>query len=406
MTDIDGSATGRHLYHHLPVHIGFALLTLAPGRMGGSETYVRGLLTQFGRGNGPAGVTVLANDEVMEAYRRFARGSVSLHRVPQYRPGRRPLFRAAAMLAGHVTPRRIARAVPEDLALLHFPVTVPIPRTRLPEVVTLFDVQHHDLPAFFSPPERTLRRLTYDAAARRASMVVTTSEYSRMRAMDALGIPADRIEAVPLGIDLERFSPDSAEDDASRMEALGVVRPFVLYPANLWPHKNHERLLDALARTREDELELVLTGQTYGRLGPLLAHVRRRGLDGRVRHLGYLDAGDLPALYRAARAVVFPSLYEGFGAPPLEAMACGCPVASSTRGSLAEVCGDAAVPLEPESIESITEAIEAAAFDDGLRSRLRTAGLEHARRFSWEAAAARHTAIYARVAATYPPSQR
>jgi len=236
--------------------------------------------------------------------------------------------------------------------------------------------------------------------------VITTSEYSRTRAIEALGIPADRIEAVPLGIDLRRFSSASAEDDASRIEALGAVRPFVLYPANLWPHKNHERLLDAMAGTQDDELELLLTGQTYGRLDPLLAHAHRRGLDGRVRHLGYLDAGDLPALYRAARAVVFPSLYEGFGAPPLEAMACGCPVASSTRGSLAEVCGEAALPLDPESTESITAAIEAASFDEELRNRLRAAGLEHARRFSWGTAAARHTAIYARVAATSPPSQR
>jgi glycosyltransferase involved in cell wall biosynthesis len=385
------------------VHIGFGLLTLVPGRMGGSETYVRGLLGQFGAGNGPERVTVLANDKMVDAYLPFARGGVSLHRVPQYRPGRARLSRAAAMLAGHVAPRRIASAVPDGLALLHFPVTVPIPRTQLPEVVTLHDVQHHDLPRFFSPPEKALRRLTYDAAARRATVVITPSEYSRERIVEVLTIPAEHVEVVPWGIDRERFSTASSAEDCL-LGTLGLDRPYLVYPANLWPHKNHERLIDALAAVGHSELELVLTGRTYGRLEPLLARARRLGVGERVRHLGYLEPEALPAVYRAARAMTFPSLYEGFGTPPLEAMACGCPVASSTRGSLAEVCGDAVFALEPDSTESIAAAIEAVALDDELRNRLRAAGLERARRFTWEAAAARHTAIYARVAATSPPS--
>jgi glycosyltransferase involved in cell wall biosynthesis len=387
------------------VHIGFALLTLAPGRMGGSETYVRELLGQFGAGNGPEHVTVLANDDVMSAYDRFASSSVSLHRMG-YSPGRTRLRRAAAMVAGHAAPRRLGRAVPAGLTLLHFPVTVPLPRTSLPEIVTLFDVQHHDLPAFFSPPERALRRLTYDAAARRAAKVITTSDYSRSRVMEVLEIPGERIEAVPFGIDLERFTPEPAETDRDRLDALGVSRPFVFYPANLWPHKNHERLVDALALVPDQELELLLTGQPYDSLGPLLEHARRRGLGERVRHLGYVDATALPALYRGARALVFPSLYEGFGAPPLEAMACGCPVASSTRASLGEVCGDAALPMNPESSEAMAAAIESVTRDEAIRRRLIAAGLERARHFSWEAAAARHTAIYERVAATSPPSWR
>jgi glycosyltransferase involved in cell wall biosynthesis len=380
------------------MHVGFALLTLAPGQMGGSESYVRGLLGQFGAGNGPERVTVLANEASIDAYRPFARGRVSLHTVSRYHPGRSRLSRAAAMVAGHLAPQRIASAVPDDLALLHFPVTVPIPRTHLPEVVTLHDVQHHDLPGFFSPAERALRRLTYDAAARRANVVVTPSEYSRERIVNVLTIPAERIEVVPWGINRERFrTAPSAEDGV--LGSLGLNHPFLVYPANLWPHKNHERLVDALAATGHPELELVLTGRTYGRLDPLLARARRSGIANRVRHLGYLEPEALPAVYRAARAMIFPSLYEGFGTPPLEAMACGCPVASSTRGALAEVCGDV-LPLEPDSIESIAVAIESVGFDDELRNRLRVAGLEHVGRFSWKAAAARHTAIYAHVAAT------
>jgi glycosyltransferase involved in cell wall biosynthesis len=380
------------------VHIGLSLLTLVPGRMGGSESYVTALLDQFARGNGPERVTVLANDQVAAVYRDRGRGPVTLHRVRAYKPRRRRLAHAAGMLAAHAFPSRVAREVPPGLELLHFPVTVPIPRTGLPEIVTLHDVQHHDLPEFFSPPERALRRLTYDGAARRASAVVTPSEYSARRIVDVLGIAGDRVEVIRNGIDHKRFRPEPDAADACMRSRLGLERPFMLYPANLWPHKNHERLVKAFARVPERDLELVLTGRTYGRLEPLTELARRCGVGDRVRHLGYVDPGQVPALYRAARALVFPSLYEGFGGPPLEAMACGCPVAASGRASLAEVCGDASVVLEPESVDSIADAIERVSRDEGVRTRLRAAGLEQASRFSWKEAAARHAALYGRLA--------
>ena len=379
-----------------PLHLGISLLTLAPGRMGGSESYVRALLEQFAAGNGPERVTVLVNRETLGEYAELARGPVSLHPIPAYRPGRRPPARAAAMLTAYALRRRLAREVPGDLDLVHYPVTVPIPSTRLPRVVTLHDVQHHDLPGFFSPPERALRRLTYDRAAAKARLVVTPSEYSARRIGKLLGVARERIEVVPSGVDHERFSPAPDAEDAGRLERLGLVSPYVLYPANLWPHKNHMRLIEAFARVAVPELELVLTGQTYERLGPLMELAGRLGMGERVRHLGYVERDSVPPLYRAARALVFPSLYEGFGGPPLEAMACGCPVASSTRASLAEIVGGACVELDPESPESIAAALERVATDEPLRERLIAAGLERASGFSWQVAARSHTAAYAR----------
>jgi glycosyltransferase involved in cell wall biosynthesis len=235
-------------------------------------------------------------------------------------------------------------------------------------------------------------------------MVVTTSDYSRSRAIEVLGIPPGRVEVAPLGVDHERFHPGPGERDEEIARALRLERPFVLYPANLWPHKNHERLVSAFAAVPDPELELVLTGRTYGRLPKLLDHARRAGA--RVRHLGYVEQAAVPVLYRRARALVFPSLYEGFGGPPLEAMACGCPVASSLRASLAEVCGDAAVALEPDSIDSIGSAIERVVSDEPLRAKLREAGLERAERYTWSASVLRHRAIYARAAATPSPLAR
>jgi glycosyltransferase involved in cell wall biosynthesis len=381
------------------VHVGFGLLTVIPGRMGGSETSVRGLLEQYAGGNGPERVTVLANRLVMDSYGEYARGPVSLHPMPSYPSAQSTLGRPAAMLAAHALPRRLTRELPDGLDVIHFPVTVPVPRTRLTQVVTLYDLQHHDLPRFFSPPERVLRRLTYDAAAQRADIVITTSSYSRSRIVELLGIPEERVEVVPLGIDQDRFSPETADDDARLLAELGLARPFVVYPANLWPHKNHARLIEALALAPNRELELVLTGATYGRLSEVRSRARRAGVEERVRHLGYVAARALPALYRAARAMVFPSLYEGFGTPPLEAMACGCPVAASMRTSLAEVCGDAAVELDPESAESIAAAIERVCGDEELRSRLVAAGRDRAASFTWQSAAAAHIAAYKRAAA-------
>jgi len=377
------------------VHVGFALLTLFPGRVGGSETMVRGLLSEFADGRGPERVTVLANRQVAAAYGEYARGAVGLHEVRSYRAGDRDLTRALAMATARLLPRRAARDVPAGLQVVHYPVTVPIPVTAAPRVVTLYDVQHHDLRAFFSRAERAYRRWAYDGAARRAAVVVATSEFTKGRIVDLLGLPPARVEVVHLGIDQRLFTPDGT--DALPGAPAG---PFVVYPANLWPHKNHARLIEALGRARESELSLVLTGQPYGRLEGLLERARRLGLRHRVRHLGHLSADAMPVLYRRARAMVFPSLYEGFGAPPLEAMACGCPVAASDRGSLPEVCGDAALPFDAESVEGIAESIDRVASDGPLRRRLRDAGLRRARSFTWGAAADRHRSIYARAAAT------
>jgi glycosyltransferase involved in cell wall biosynthesis len=343
---------------------------------------------------------VLANRHVLAGYGRFARGPVSLHHVTSYRPGDRGATRALAMGAAALRPKRAASAVPPGLDLVHYAVTVPIPETAAPRVVTLHDVQHHDLPQLFSRAERRYRRWAYDGSARRADVVVTSSRFSKERIVTLLGIDAERVEVVHFGIDNARFSPEPSPGDERALAAFDLPRRFALYPANMWPHKNHERLLEALALLSDRELGLVFTGQPYGRLDRLMRRARELGLEERVRHLGHVPSAALPALYRRARALAFPSLYEGFGAPPLEAMACGCPVAASDRTSITEVCGPAALAFDAHSAESIGEALDRVTSDEQLRERLRGAGLERARGFTWQASAERHAKIYARVTAT------
>jgi glycosyltransferase involved in cell wall biosynthesis len=240
-------------------------------------------------------------------------------------------------------------------------------------VLTLLDVQHLDLPQLFPRGERAFRRLAYDRAARAASHVVVISEWVRDRVVERLGLDPDRVHAVHLGVDHERFTPDPAL----------AREPFLYYPARPWPHKNHARLVDAFTLIRDvrPELRLVLTG----------AGQEQQGLPDGVEALGDVPLAERISLYRRAAALVFPSLYEGFGLPPIEAMACGCPVACSRAGSLPEVVGPAAVLFAPEDPAAIAAGVlEALA----RSSELSALGLARAATFTWDATARAHDRVY------------
>ena len=367
------------------MHVALSLLTLFPGRSGGTETYARALVAEYarGRGAGPL-VTLLVSEQVARA---LGDSGLPMHLVRSYRTGDSAPTRLAAMTFAGVAPGVVGRDVPGGIDVVHYPVTVPIPRvTGAASVVSLNDVQHHELPEFFSRGERTFRRVAYDRAAQHADHVLTLSDHARGQIVARLGIDAARVTAIPCAVDHDRFTPTPDEHDAA-LPAL--PERFVFYPANLWPHKNHERLLRAFARVTED-VHLVLTGQTYGKPLPGPS-------DARVHHLGHIDFALIPALYRRATALVFPSLFEGIGMPLVEAMASGCPVAASARGAIAEVCGDAALAFDPMSEEAIADAIGRIVADDALRARLRTAGLKRAAQFRWDDVADRHVAVYRRV---------
>jgi glycosyltransferase involved in cell wall biosynthesis len=211
--------------------------------------------------------------------------------------------------------------------------------------------------------------------------VVTVSEHARTQIVQRLGVESERVVAIHSGIDHDRFTP------AGPAEA-PVAAPFVLYPANLWPHKNHERLIAALARV--PRVALVLTGAPSPRLDVLNDIAQREGVE--LRHLAYVD--DLAPLYRGAAAVVFPSLAEGWGAPVVEAMACGCPVAASDAGAVVEAAGGAALHFEPRDVDVMADAIRRVTGDDALREQLRGKGLERAARLTWPTAAAQHAEVY------------
>jgi glycosyltransferase involved in cell wall biosynthesis len=349
------------------MRVGLSLLTLVPGISGGSEVYARELtraLARVGEHTYEALVPTIAADAADGLPTTVATG---------YRASTRTMGRLRAMGLAAVRPGALREAL-EAADVVHYPLTVPVPSVRRPTVVTLLDTQHLDLPSLFSPGERAFRRVAYDRAARRADRVAVISDWVRERAIEQLGLAPERVRTIHLAVDHARFSPDP------------TIRrdPFLLYPARPWPHKNHARLLEAFAavRTRRPELRLVLTGHGHD-AGSLPPGVEVRGSVG---------PDELVELYRTAAALVFPSLYEGFGLPPIEAMACGCPVAASNAGSLPEVCGDAAVLFDPADVEAIADGIETSLVRADDLSAL---GIVRAAGFTWEAAARAHDELYA-----------
>jgi glycosyltransferase involved in cell wall biosynthesis len=365
------------------MNVGIALLTLFPGRVGGAETYVRGLLGAFAAGDGPELATALVSSRSGPSLEEFAGPHLKLARVDAYQAGNSNLTRLLAMESARFRKRPIARDVPDGIDVIHYPVTVPIPDlVGVPKVVTILDTQHRDLPQMFSRAERTFRRWAYDRAARQADAVITNTDFSADRIVHHLGIRRDKIHVIQLGIDHDRFTPEGPTP-----EIAGIPKRYVYYPANAWPHKNHRRLLEAFGRVDDPGLSLVLTGREMG-------SNELTELGARVVHLGHVPESQVAALYRGAQALIFPSLYEGFGFPPLEAMACGCPVAVSDNGAAAEVCGDAVLRFDPRSVEEITDAIERVAGEEDLRARLRARGITQAARFTWAHTARLHREAY------------
>lgn len=353
------------------MRVGISLLTLVPGLSGGSETYARGLCRALaGRPDADAVAFVpsIAPD---------AGQGLPTEVVDEYRASARTAARALAMSRAALAPGSIRRRY-TGVEVVHYPLTVPLPRLGVPTVVTLHDVQHLDLPDNFSRGERVFRRLGYDRAARRADAVVMVSDFVRRRAVELLGLPAARVHVIPQGVDHALFRPDD-----------GPREDILLYPARPWPHKNHARLFEAfrLLRGRRPGLRLVLTGAGLERLGPLPDGVVCRGA---------VTPDELAGLYRRASCLVFPSRYEGFGLPVLEAMASGCPVAASSAGAIPEVAGEAAVLFDPDDAEAVAAGVlEALAHADELRRR----GLEQAARWTWDACADAHLSVYASLAA-------
>ena len=341
------------------------MLTLVPGLVGGSETYVRELARALAR------VGELEYRVYAPTIATDAGDGLETVVIPEYAASRTMRGRMAAMTRAGLFPGRVRRALrPEELDAIHFPLSVMLPPVDTPPAATtVLDVQHEVFPEFFSRAELAYRRRVYGWTVRKSRIVITISEHAREALVERLGLDPASVRAIHLAVDHDRFLPNGRSREN-----------FLLYPANAWPHKNHARLFEAFAEVRRERpgLRLVLTGAAHERL------TLPEGAESR----GHVSLDELVELYRSAAALVYPSLYEGFGIPCVEAMACGCPVACSDAASLPEVCGDSAVYFDPLSVESIAQAIR------DVLDRPPGGGIERAAQFTWERCAREHDAVY------------
>lgn len=260
--------------------------------------------------------------------------------------------------------------------------------TRMPYAVTVHDLSFIRYRRFFS-----LRQRAWHAAVRPArlilgaSRVIAVSDHTRRDIMEMFGLPEDRIAVVHPAAGPE-FSAASGDDIAAVRRKHGLDSPFLLYLGTLEPRKNVARLIEAYGAASVDA-DLVIAGGAGWLHKEIFESAGRSPKKDRIRFLGYVDDADKPGLYSAAEAFLYPSHYEGFGMPPLEAMACGTPVVASHASSLPEVVGDAGLLVDPYDVTEIAGAIEAVMTDGPLRERFRREGPRRAAAFTWDRSAER-----------------
>jgi glycosyltransferase involved in cell wall biosynthesis len=262
-------------------------------------------------------------------------------------------------------------------------------------VVTVQDITFMSHPEVHSKLSRFHLRQMVPRACRRAKLVIVPSRATAEELARRSGVDRFKIRVVPDGYDDARFSPREGPDDGAALERYGIRPPFLLFLGTLEPRKNLLRLLDAFALLRGQGIphRLVLAGGLGWGYQPVLDRLASMG-DGQVLRVGRVLDRDLAALYRKAALMVYPSLFEGFGLPVLEAMACGTPVVTSNTSSLPEVAGDAALTVAPDDVRALAEAMRRAVTDEGVARRLRAAGPVQAARFTWRETARATLAVY------------
>jgi glycosyltransferase involved in cell wall biosynthesis len=372
------------------MHVGLNLIFLVPGETGGMEVAARELIPAM-LAQAPADVrfTAFVNRETAAAADGPWGELLPAVTVPVNASSR------VQWVLGEQTllPILAARA---GVELVHSLASTAPLWGRFRRVVTVHDLIYARFPDAHAGLRDKGMRVLVPGAARRAHRVIADSQSTRDDLVQLLGIDPSRIDVVPLGLGaVERVAPLPEREVRARFE-LGE-RPVVLSVSAKRPHKNLLALITALARLSPAERPmLVLPGYPTAHEVELRTHARALEVGGDVRFPAWVSAEELEGLWSIARAFVFPSLYEGFGLPVLEAMARGVPVACSDASSLPEVAGDAALLFDPHDDAAIAEALRRLLADEALRLRLRTLGVARAQQFSWEQTARLTLASYAR----------
>ncbi|HEV2667163.1 MAG TPA: glycosyltransferase family 1 protein [Blastocatellia bacterium] len=362
-------------------------------RQGGNETYIANLIKSLAEIDGDNLYTIyLAN---AAAATRWREGFTNRYRNFSVRllPPPTPLVRVPVYLTYELFRR------PVDV--LHVQYTAP-PFCRVPVVVTIHDLAFERMPETFTRRGSFQLKLTVRRTAKKAARVATVSEYSRQDLLSIYKLPPEKVVVTYNGVESGFTAQTSVPNEAEEVRrAFGVSRDFLLAVGSLQPRKNLVRLIRAYARLRSEredfKPQLVIVGRKLWLASGIFDEVKRQRWADDVILTGYVADEDLPALYRAARAFVYPSLFEGFGLPPLEAMACGTPVVTSDVSSLPEITGDAALLIDPTDEVALANALIEIVNNDRLRAELREKGIAQAKKFTWRDAAEKTLRLYQEV---------
>jgi glycosyltransferase involved in cell wall biosynthesis len=283
----------------------------------------------------------------------------------------------------------------DKVSLLFSPLPEGMIVPVVPQILTVLDVTPLHFPKEY-PLQRYYLRYFVSKLLRKSAGIIAITENTKQDIITAYGIKPERISVILPGYDRSRYR-FGVEPGAVKSKY--ALKSYLLYLGNLMPHKNLRRLLRAFALLhRELPYTLVIAGWKDPRhYRALEAETQTLGLAEKVLFLNYVPADELPALYTGAELFAFPSLYEGFGLPPLEAMACGCPVVVSNIASLSEVCGDAAYYVDPYDVKNIAEGIYKVATNRELKENLAIKGRERTKLFSWEKSAREHIKVFKKV---------
>ena len=288
----------------------------------------------------------------------------------------------------------------QQIDLLHVQYVGP-PVTPVPVVASIHDISFERYPEFFSHREVAQFKATIRLTAMLASRILTISECSKRDLVDIYGIPEEKVVVTYLAANKNFRPPDSKEAAAMTAQRYGVSAPYFLAVGNLQPRKNLVRLVAAYERLRNHRPDighqLVIVGKKTWKFDPILSFVQKSRWADDIILTDYVSDEDLPLLYAGADVFIYPSIYEGFGLPPLEAMACGTPVVVSDRASLPEVVGDAGVKVNPFDINAIAAAMASIVLEPGVAEWYSHAGIKRAGRFTWEECSVRTQQVYEEV---------
>jgi glycosyltransferase involved in cell wall biosynthesis len=387
LTDSDDIMGGVRHSHRQAIHVGVNahLLSLAESyRSAGISWYIQNLLRHLPDVDPGIAYTVFLGEK------RYMGGS-GLHLVPSRLPTQRPEVRI--FWEQVIQPWAIRRA---GVDLIHGMALVGPAASACPSLVTIHDLSFLFYPHNSPASKRLYLRTFTKLSVQRARRVIAISENTKRDVVQQYGISPDKVDRIYYGLDPD-FRPLPGEQVAAFRDRQGLPKRFILFVGTLEPRKNVVRLIEAYARLPGYSPPLLLVGGKGWLYNEIFARVEQLDLADRVRFVGYIPGEELPWWYNAADLFVYPSVYEGFGLPPLEAMACRTPVITANATSVPEVVGDAAMLVNPRDPVEIAAAIEMLLSSDELRDELVKKGAERAAAFNWRRSAQETRKIYARV---------